>query len=62
VCQLQIVSTMVFTPFNCAKTVSELDLLKPPRLLFERKQIPQIVVNIRIARNVMEPLEATRLP
>ena len=50
------------TPFHCAKTVSELDLLGPPGLLFERKQIPRFVVNIRILRIAMEPLEATRLP
>src|SRR5215471_18144162 len=50
------------TPFYCAKTVSELDLLEPPGLLFERKQIPRFVVNIRILRIAMEPLEATRLP
>jgi hypothetical protein len=31
-------------------------------LLFERKQIPQFVVNIRTSRKTMEPLEATRLP
>ena len=49
-------------PFRCAKTVSELHLFVPLGLLFERKQIPQIVVNIRISRNPMEPLEATRLP
>jgi hypothetical protein len=48
--------------FICAKTVSELDLFVLLGLLFERKQIPQIVVNIRIQRKAMEPLEATRLP
>jgi hypothetical protein len=42
--------------------VSEIDLLNPTGLLFERKQIPQFVVNIRIWRKTMEPLEATRLP
>ena len=31
-------------------------------LLFERKQIPQIVVNVRNSRKATEPLEATRLP
>jgi hypothetical protein len=31
----------------CAKTVSELHLLERQGLLFERKQIPQIVVNVR---------------
>jgi hypothetical protein len=49
-------------PFCCAKTVSEPDLLKPPELRFERKQIPRIVVNIRNNRKAMEPLEATKLP
>ena len=48
--------------FRCAKTVSELDLLKSLELLFERKQIPRIVVNIRNSRKTMEPLEATWLP
>jgi hypothetical protein len=48
--------------FGCAKTVSELHLFEPLRLLFERKQIPQIVVNVRIRRKAMEPLEAARLP
>ena len=37
-------------------------LLQALGLLFERKQIPQIVVNVRIQRKTMEPLEATRLP
>jgi hypothetical protein len=35
---------------DCAKPVSELDLLKTPGLLIERKQIPQIVVNVRTSR------------
>src|SRR5271168_1596108 len=48
--------------FNCAKTVSEPDLLKRPGLLFERKQIPQIVVIVRIQRKAMDPLGATKLP
>lgn len=48
--------------FGCARTVSEPDLFKRLRLLFERKQIPRIVVNIRNSRKTMEPLEATRLP
>ncbi len=47
---------------RCAKTVSERHLFEELGLLFERKQIPQIVVNIRISRNPMEPLEATKLP
>jgi hypothetical protein len=42
--------------------VSELHLFEPLRLLFERKQIPQIVVNVRIRRKAMEPLGAARLP
>src|SRR5580693_1853320 len=44
---------------NC---VSELDLFRSPGLLFERKQIAQVVVNVRISRNAMESLEATSLP
>jgi hypothetical protein len=48
--------------FGCAKTVSELHPFELLGLLFERKQIPQIVVNVRISRKTMEPLEATRLP
>ncbi len=48
--------------FNCAKTVSEPHLFERLGLLFERKQIPQFVVNIRTSRKTMEPLEATRLP
>src|SRR5580704_11906259 len=51
-----------FTPCSCAKTVPELHLFKLPGLPFERKQIPRFVVNIRIRRKTMEPLEATRLP
>src|ERR1700722_1711035 len=47
---------------HCAKTVSERHLFEPLRFLFERKQIPQIVVIVRISRNATEPLEATRLP
>jgi len=47
---------------GCAKTVSELHLFQLPRLLFERKQIPQIVVNTRTLQETMEPLEATALP
>jgi len=56
------VSTEGFTPWNCAKTVSELHLFERLGLLFERKQIPRFVVNIRIRRKAMEPLEATKLP
>jgi hypothetical protein len=48
--------------FSCAKTVSELHLFERLGLLFERKQIPQIVVNVRISRKTMETLEAARLP
>ena len=55
---------MPVTPqrFTCAKTVSELLLFEVLGLLFERKQIPQIVVNIRISRKAMEPMEAAKLP
>jgi hypothetical protein len=48
--------------FGCAKTVSELHLFEPLRLLFERKQIPQIVVIVRISQKTTEPLEGTQLP
>ncbi len=48
--------------FYCAKTVSELDLFEPLGLPFERKQIPRIVVNVRIQRKTTELLEATSLP
>src|SRR5260221_1965555 len=48
--------------FYCAETVSEPHLFHPWNLQFERKQIPQFVVNVRISRKAMEPLEATRLP
>jgi len=48
---------MPVTPlrFTCAKTVSELLLFEVLGLLFEREQIPQIVVNIRIRRKTTEP-------
>src|SRR5207249_3629947 len=54
---------MPVTPlrFTCAKTVSKLHLFEPLGLLFERKQVPQIVVIVRIRRKTTEPLEATRL-
>ena len=52
-------ATLLFTR---AKTVSELHLLVPLGLLFERKQIPRFVVNIRSSRKAMDPLEAARLP
>jgi hypothetical protein len=42
--------------------MSELHLFKPLGLQFERKQIPQIVINVRTSRKLMEPLEATMLP
>ena len=48
--------------FICTRTVSELHLREPLGLLFERKQIPQFIANIRIRPKTMEPLEATRLP
>src|SRR6185437_10038499 len=60
VCQQQFVSVEGVTPFRCAKTVSELDLFERLGLLFERKQIPRFVVNIRISRKTMEPLEPLR--
>jgi hypothetical protein len=55
---------MLVTPllFLCAKTVSELHLFVPLRLLLERKPIPQIVVNVRTSRKTTEPLEATSVP
>src|SRR6516225_487664 len=48
--------------YGCAKTVSELHLFERLGLLFERKQVPQIVVNVGNSRKRMEPLEAARLP
>jgi hypothetical protein len=48
--------------FGCATTVSELHPFRSLGLLFERKQIPQIVVNVRTLRKTTEPLEATLLP
>ncbi len=48
--------------FSCAKTVSEAHLFQLPGLPFERKQIPQIVVIVRIQRKTMEPLEQTLVP
>jgi hypothetical protein len=48
--------------FNCAKTVSESHLFQLPGLPFERKQIPLIVVIVRIQRKTMEPLEQTTVP
>jgi hypothetical protein len=48
--------------FGCAKTVSELHAFQSLELLFERKQIPQIVVNFRSLRKTTEPLEITRVP
>jgi hypothetical protein len=62
VCQLQIVSAEGFTPLCCAETVSKLHLFEVLGLLFERKQIPQIVVIVRIQRKTMEPLEQTTVP
>ena len=63
-CFLRRRSISLLTPllFNCAGTVSELHLFQRLGLLLERKQIPQVVVNVRIRRKAMEPLEATRLP
>lgn len=47
--------------FRCARTVSESYLLEPCGLLFERKQIPQNVVNVRNWRKPMETLETVIL-
>ncbi len=44
------------------KTVSKLQLFEALGLLFERKQIPQIVVIVRNSRKTTEPLEPTPLP
>ena len=49
-------------PFHCAKTVSELDPFHPTNLLFERKQIAQIIVTIRNSRNSIDRLEPISLP
>ena len=48
--------------FRCAKTVSESHLFQLPGFPFERKQIPQIVVIVRIQRKTMEALEQTTVP
>ena len=48
--------------FKCAKTMSDLDLLKPPEWRFERNRIPRVVVNISTWRKTTEPLEVTKLP
>ena len=48
--------------FHCAKTVPELDPFHPKTFLFERKQIPRIVVIIRNSRQPREPLEPISLP
>ena len=48
--------------FTCARTASESHLFQPKGLPFERKQIPQIVVIVRIQRKTMEPLEQTTVP
>ena len=61
-CLSPFVSTEGVTPFRCAKTVSEPHLFQLPGLPFERKQIPQIVVIVRIQRKTMEPLEPTTAP
>jgi hypothetical protein len=45
--------------FHCAKTVSE---PHPVALLFERKQIPRIVVTIRNSRKPIDRLEPISLP
>ena len=48
--------------FSCAKTVSKLHLFQSLELLLERKQIPRIVVNVRISRKTTELMEITRAP
>jgi hypothetical protein len=47
---------------HCVKTVSELHVFAPLELLFEQKQVPQIIVNVRIRRKTMEPLESVPVP
>jgi len=47
---------------DCAKTVSEPDPHHPTTLLFERKQIPRIVVTIRNSRNSIDHPEPISLP
>src|ERR1035441_392298 len=47
---------------SCATTVSELHAFQSLELLFERKQIPRIVVNFSSLRKTTEPLEITRVP
>ena len=47
---------------HCVKTVSELHFFAPLELLFERKQVPQTIVNVRIRRKTMEPLEPVPVP
>src|SRR5581483_802623 len=47
---------------HCAKTVSEPHPFHPMTLLFERKQIPRIVVTIRNSRNSIDRLEPISLP
>jgi hypothetical protein len=58
----QLLAELALLLFNCAKTVSESHLFQLPGLPFERKQIPQIVVIVRIQRKTMEPLEQTTVP
>jgi hypothetical protein len=44
----------VAKPLSCAETVSESHLFQLPGLPFERKQIPQIVLIVRIQPYTME--------
>ena len=57
VCQFQFVSTEGFTPFTLPKLCPNCIYSKDLRLLFERKQNPQIVVNPRSWRQPIETLE-----
>jgi hypothetical protein len=59
-CRLPNPAPLLLVHIYCAKTVSELHLLRSPGLLFERKQIPQIVVNVRIRETQWSPWKACR--
>ena len=49
--------------FRCAKTVSELDLLKPPGgYLLGESRLPWIVVNIRLRRKAYEAIGSREVP
>ena len=57
-------TTLIQLPhlLHCVKTVYELHVFAPLELLFERKQVPQIIGNVRIRREMMEPLEPVPVP